>query len=64
MILGNYQNLNIGMQYFTENISFDMWLSAPVFNDDVQLYGLRSGLSLFPLEIEGFEAIPWSFFGI
>ena len=46
-------DLNIGMQYFTENVSFDMWLSAPVFNDDVQLYGFRSGLSLFPLGNRG-----------
>ena len=42
------EDLNIGMQYFTENTTFDLWLSAPIFNDDVQLYGLRAGVSFFP----------------
>ena len=46
-------DLNIGMQYFTENAAFDLWLSAPVFNEDIQLYGIRGGLSLFPLGNRG-----------
>ena len=46
-------DLNIGMQYFTENIAFDLWLSAPIFNDDVQLYGLKGGVSFFPMGNRG-----------
>ena len=46
-------DLNIGMQYFTENTTFDLWLSAPVFNDDIQLYGLRGGLSFYPMGHRG-----------
>ena len=46
-------DLNIGVQYFQENTSLDLWLSAPVFNDETQQYGLRAGMSFFPIGHEG-----------
>ncbi len=42
-------DLSIGMQYFAENTSYDLWLSAPIFNEDIQRYGLRAGISFFPV---------------
>lgn len=45
-------DLNVGMQYFEGNLSYELWLSAPVIDDDNQKYGLRAGLSFFPLGSE------------
>ena len=42
-------DLNIGLQYFAENLSYDLWLSAPIFDDESQRYGLRGGVSFFPI---------------
>jgi hypothetical protein len=46
-------DLSIGAQLFNENTTFDLWLSAPIFNEDVQRYGLRGGISFFPIGHRG-----------
>ncbi len=46
-------DLSIGAQIFNQNTTFDLWLSAPVFNEDIQKYGLRGGISLFPIGHQG-----------
>ena len=33
-------DLNVGMQYFDGNLSYDLWLSAPIVDDNNQKYGL------------------------
>ena len=42
-------DLNVGLQYFEGNLSYDLWLSAPIFDDESQTYGLRGGVSFFPI---------------
>ncbi len=42
-------DLNVGMQYFVGNVTYDLWLSAPVVDDESQRYGIRGGVSFFPL---------------
>ena len=45
-------DLNVGMQYFDGNLSYDLWLSAPIVDDNNQKYGLRAGVVFFPLGSE------------
>ena len=45
-------DLNVGMQYFAGNLSYDFWLSAPIIDDENQRYGLRAGISFFPIGSE------------